>query len=51
MGTGLNNELIDLTNETEENLELVSGHPLPLGSTHDKPDEEYCKKMFAVMEM
>ncbi|MFZ2189566.1 MAG: 6-phosphofructokinase [Candidatus Magasanikiibacteriota bacterium] len=47
----LNNELIDLTNETEENLELVAGTPSSaLGSTRDKPDEEYCKKMFAVME-
>lgn len=47
----LNNELIELTNETVENLELVANTPASaLGSTRDKPDQEYCHKMFEIME-
>ncbi len=41
---------IDLTRETSHNLELVAGTPSSaLLSTRDKPDHEYCERMFAVM--
>lgn len=47
----LNEDFIDLTGVASEKLELIaktSGSAL--GSTRDKPDEEYCQKMFAVMK-
>lgn len=41
---------IDLTRETSHNLELVAETPSSaLLSTRDKPDREYCERMFAVM--
>ena len=47
----INEDLVDLTDYSEEKLELVAKTPSSaLGSVRDKPDEEYCKKMFAVME-
>ncbi len=43
-------DFIDLTQATTHNLEQVALTPASaLGSTRDKPDEEYCKKMFDVM--
>ena len=47
----LNEDLVDLSDISIENLEKVAQTPSSaLGSVRDKPDEEYCKKMFAVME-
>ena len=47
----LDENLIDLTQETEGNLELVAATPSSgLCSTRDKPDAEYCKKLFKVMQ-
>lgn len=41
---------VDLTRETTHNLELVAGTPSSaLLSTRDKPDEDYCARMFKVM--
>ena len=46
----LNEDFLDLTQATTHNLEQVALTPSSaLGSTRDKPDEEYCKKMFKVM--
>ena len=45
-----NEEFLDLTQATTHNLEQVARTPASaLGSTRDKPDEEYCRRMFAVM--
>ncbi len=42
---------VDLTRETTHNLEQVAGTPSSaLLSTRDKPDEEYCARMFQVMQ-
>jgi 6-phosphofructokinase len=42
----INEEFIDLSQETSENLELVAQTPCSaLGSTRDKPDEVYCAKI------
>jgi 6-phosphofructokinase len=42
----INEEFIDLSQETLENLELVAQTPCSaLGSTRDKPDEVYCAKI------
>jgi ATP-dependent phosphofructokinase / diphosphate-dependent phosphofructokinase len=41
---------IDLTQATTHNLEQVARTPASaLGSTRDKPDADYCKKMFEIM--
>ncbi len=46
----LHEDFIDLTQATTHNLEQVARTPSSaLGSTRDKPDEEYCRKLFAVM--
>ncbi len=46
----LNEDFLDLTQATTHNLEQVARTPASaLGSTRDKPDVEYCKKMFQVM--
>lgn len=46
----LNEDFLDLTQATTHNLEQVANTPASaLGSTRDKPDMEYCKKMFQVM--
>ena len=46
----LNEDFIDLTQATTHNLEEVARTPASaLGSTRDKPDEEYCRKMFKIM--
>ncbi|MES2152136.1 MAG: 6-phosphofructokinase [Pseudomonadota bacterium] len=41
---------VDLTQETTANLELVAATPSSaLGSTRDKPDVAYCQKIFEVL--
>ncbi|MDH5330307.1 MAG: 6-phosphofructokinase [Aquincola sp.] len=46
----INEDLLDLTQETTEHLERVAATPASaLGSTRDKPDLEYCRKMLAVL--
>jgi len=46
----INETFLDLTQETEHNLEMVANTPSSaLLSTRDKPDEAYCKQMFEVM--
>ena len=43
-------DFIDLTQETIANLELVAATPsAALGSTRDKPDNAYCQKIFEVL--
>jgi 6-phosphofructokinase len=43
-------QFVDLTQETSHNLELVAATPSSaLGSTRDKPDIAYCQKIFAVL--
>jgi ATP-dependent phosphofructokinase / diphosphate-dependent phosphofructokinase len=43
-------DFIDLTQETSHNLELVAGTPSSaLGSTRDKPDVPYCQEIFKVL--
>ena len=47
----INEDFVDLTRETTHNLEQVAGTPSSgLLSTRDKPDEEYCARMFEVMK-
>lgn len=44
-------DFVDLTQETSHNLELVAGTPASaLGSTRDKPDEAYCREIFKVLQ-
>ena len=46
----VNEDFVDLTQETSHNLELVAGTPAAaLGSTRDKPDMAYCRAMFEVL--
>lgn len=46
----VNEDLVDLTQETSHNLELVAGTPSSaLGSTRDKPDLNYCQEIFQVL--
>ena len=46
----LNEEFVDLTQETVANLELVAATPSSaLGSTRDKPDLAYCQKILDVL--
>jgi 6-phosphofructokinase len=43
-------QFVDLTQETSHNLELVAATPSSaLGSTRDKPDIAYCQQIFAVL--
>jgi 6-phosphofructokinase 1 len=43
-------DLIDLTQETTHNLEMVANSPSSaLGSTRDKPDLAYCQEIFKVL--
>jgi ATP-dependent phosphofructokinase / diphosphate-dependent phosphofructokinase len=45
-------DFVDLTRETTHNLEQVADTPSSgLLSTRDKPDEEYCHRMFKVMQV
>lgn len=47
----INEDFLDLTQETTHNLELVGKTPSSaLLSTRVKPDEKYCKEMFKVMK-
>ena len=42
---------VDLSQATSHNLEQVADTPgASLGSTRDKPDEEYCRKIFSVFK-
>ncbi|HNJ84626.1 MAG TPA: 6-phosphofructokinase [Piscinibacter sp.] len=46
----VNEDLVELTNETPSNLELVAATPAAaLGSTRDKPDAAYCRRIFEVL--
>ena len=46
----LNEDLVDLTQETQANLEAVALTPASaLGSTRDKPDAAYCQGIFEVL--
>ncbi|PHV04805.1 6-phosphofructokinase [Janthinobacterium sp. BJB412] len=43
-------DFVDLTQETSHNLELVAATPSSaLGSTRDKPDVKYCQEIFQVL--
>jgi 6-phosphofructokinase len=47
----LSEDFIDLSQESEANLDLVGATPCSaLGSTRDKPDLEYCQKIFKVLQ-
>ena len=47
----VNEDFVDLTQETSHNLELVAATPsAALGSTRDKPDLAYCQAMFQVLK-
>ena len=44
-------DFVDLTQETSHNLELVAATPgAALGSTRDKPDRAYCAEIFRVLQ-
>jgi 6-phosphofructokinase 1 len=46
----VNEDFVDLTQETSHNLELVAATPgSALGSTRDKPDMKYCQQIFEVL--
>ncbi len=46
----VNEELVDLSHETSDNLEAVARTPAAaLGSTRDKPDLKYCHEIFRVL--
>ena len=46
----VNEDFVDLTQETSHNLELVAATPSSaLGSTRDKPDAQYCAEIFKVL--
>ena len=46
----VNEDFVDLTQETSHNLELVAATPgSALGSTRDKPDIKYCQQIFEVL--
>jgi 6-phosphofructokinase 1 len=47
----VNEDFVDLTQETSHNLELVANTPASaLGSTRDKPDAAYCHEIFTVLK-
>ena len=47
----VNQDFVDLTQETSQNLELVAGSPgAALGSTRDKPDAAYCRRIFQSLQ-
>lgn len=47
----IDEDMVDLTQETTHNLELVAQTPSSaLGSTRDKPDAAYCKEIFKVLK-
>ncbi len=48
----INEDFLDLTQETTHNLERVAVTPSSaLGSTRDKPDEKYCQEIFNMFRM
>lgn len=48
----INENIVDLSQESEDNLFKVAKSPAAaLLSTRDKPDKEYCKKIFNVLKM
>jgi len=47
----INEEFVDLTQETTHNLERVAQTPSSaIGSTRDKPDAPYCQEIFRVLK-
>ena len=47
----VNEEFLDLTQETSHNIEMVASTPSSaLGSTRDKPDLRYCQEIFKVLK-
>jgi 6-phosphofructokinase 1 len=47
----IDEEFVDLTQETTHNLEMVGETPSSaLGSTRDKPDLKYCQEIFEVLK-
>ncbi len=47
----VNDDLVDLGQETVANLEAVAATPAAaLGSTRDKPDRKYCQEIFRVLK-
>ena len=47
----INDDLVDLGQETVANLEAVAATPAAaLGSTRDKPDRKYCQEIFKVLK-
>jgi 6-phosphofructokinase 1 len=47
----INEEFLDLTQETSHNIEMVANTPASaLGSTRDKPDLKYCQEIFKVLK-
>jgi ATP-dependent phosphofructokinase / diphosphate-dependent phosphofructokinase len=47
----INEEFLDLTQETSHNIEMVADTPSSaLGSTRDKPDLRYCQEIFKVLK-
>ena len=47
----VNEDFLDLTQETSHNLEMVADTPSSaLGSTRDKPDLKYCQEIFKVLK-
>ncbi|MEO8152316.1 MAG: 6-phosphofructokinase [Rhizobacter sp.] len=47
----VNEDFLDLTQETTHNLEQVAATPgSALGSTRDKPDIKYCQEIFKVLQ-
>ncbi len=47
----IDEDFVDLTQETSHNLELVASTPSSaLGSTRDKPDAAYCHEIFKVLQ-
>jgi len=47
----INEEFVDLTQETTHNLERVAQTPSSaIGSTRDKPDATYCQEIFRVLK-
>ena len=47
----IDEEFLDLTQETSHNLEMVANTPSSaLGSTRDKPDLKYCREIFKVLK-
>jgi len=47
----IDQDLVDLSQETSANLELVANTPSSaLGSTRDKPDVKYCQEILKVLQ-